>query len=95
VAVFPLMKKPELVEIAEGLYKNLRKRFKTEYDDSGAIGKRYRRHDEIGTPLCITVDYQTLEDRSVTLRQRDSMLQHRVLLDDLAFTIEQHLHSEL
>jgi glycyl-tRNA synthetase len=95
VAVFPLMKKPELVSVAEGIYKNLRKRFKTDYDESGAIGKRYRRHDEIGTPLCITVDYQTNEDQTVTVRHRDSMKQARVKLDELTRYIEQHLHVEL
>lgn len=95
VAVFPLMKKPELTQIAESIYKNMRKRFKTDYDESGAIGKRYRRHDEIGTPLCITVDYQTIEDQTVTVRQRDSMQQHRVKLDELVKFVQQHLHTEL
>jgi len=95
VAVFPLMKKEQLTDIAQHLYKNLRRRFKTDYDESGAIGKRYRRHDEIGTPLCITVDYQTLEDQTVTVRHRDSMQQSRVHLDELSRYIDQHLHSEL
>lgn len=95
VAVFPLMKKPELVEVADSIYKNLRKRFKVDYDESGAIGKRYRRHDEIGTPLCITIDYQTLEDQTVTVRHRDSMHQHRVSLQELQKYIDQHLHIEL
>jgi len=95
VAVFPLMKKPELTQIADTIYKNLRRSFKTDYDESGAIGKRYRRHDEIGTPFCITVDYQTLEDQTVTLRHRDSMLQERVALSDLSKVLHQHLHVEL
>lgn len=95
VAVFPLMKKPELTDMAESIYKNLRKRVKTDYDESGAIGKRYRRHDEIGTPLCITVDYQTLEDQTVTVRLRDSMQQHRVAVKDLMVYVQEHLHVEL
>ena len=95
VAVFPLMKKPELAGVAESIYKNLRRRFKTDYDESGAIGKRYRRHDEIGTPLCVTVDYQTLEDNTVTVRHRDSMQQHRIALDALSRYIEEQLHTEL
>ena len=95
VAIFPLMKKPELTKVAEELYKNLRKNFKADYDESGAIGKRYRRHDEIGTPFCITIDFQTLEDQTVTLRHRDSMQQHRVLLSDISKVLHQHMHSEL
>ena len=54
------------------------------FDESGSIGKRYRRHDEIGTPFCITVDFETLEDKTVTVRERDSMEQKRVLIDNLA-----------
>jgi glycyl-tRNA synthetase len=95
VAIFPLMKKPEMTKVAEELYKNLRKNFKADYDESGAIGKRYRRHDEIGTPFCITIDFQTLEDQTVTLRHRDSMQQHRVLLSDISKVLHQHMHSEL
>ena len=55
----------------------------TEYDEGGSIGKRYRRQDEIGTPWCVTVDHQTLEDRTVTLRDRDSLAQERVAIDEL------------
>ncbi|CAG0967639.1 glycyl-tRNA synthetase [Planctomycetaceae bacterium] len=82
VAVFPLARnKPELVDIATRLTRELRHVCKTIYDDSGGIGKLYRRQDEIGTPLCITVDHQTLEDNMVTIRDRDSMQQVRVPLD--------------
>ncbi|MCF7853380.1 MAG: glycine--tRNA ligase [Candidatus Pacebacteria bacterium] len=81
VAVLPLSKK--LTENAEPLYHKLRKRFRAEYDDGGSIGKRYRRQDEIGTPLCVTVDFETLEDNAVTVRDRDEMTQERVGLDAL------------
>lgn len=83
-AIFPLLKnKPQLVEKAEQLYKNLSKKFMCEYDDNGNIGKRYRRQDEIGTPYCITVDFQTLEDNTITLRDRDTAEQKRIPIDDL------------
>jgi len=88
VAILPLMKKPELTKVADKIYKDLRKKFKVEYDDSGAIGKRYRRQDEIGTPFAITVDYDTLEDKSVTLRDRDSTKQKRVKIEELEEKIE-------
>lgn len=91
IAVFPLMKKEPLVDKAKPLFEMLREKWVVEYDDSGAIGKRYRRHDEIGTPLCITVDYQTLEDDTVTIRERDSMLQTRCPIPSLIATLTQHL----
>lgn len=79
-AVFPLVKnKPELVDAARGLYKNLQQRWNVDWDVSGAIGRRYRRHDEIGTPFCITVDFDTIEkDQSVTIRDRDTTEQVRM-----------------
>ncbi len=84
VAVFPLARnKPELVDIATRLTRELRHVCKTIYDDSGGIGKLYRRQDEIGTPLCITIDHQTLEDNMVTIRDRDTMQQVRVPLDNV------------
>lgn len=87
-AIFPLLKnKPQLVEKAEQLYKKLSKKFMCEYDDNGNIGKRYRRQDEIGTPYCITVDFQTLEDDTVTLRDRDTAEQKRIPIDDLTKVI--------
>jgi len=77
-AVFPLMKKEELVGPARKLYEDLRADYKVDYDVTGSIGKRYRRHEEIGTPFCITVDYDSLNDQSVTVRHRDTMAQERV-----------------
>lgn len=78
LAVFPLQKDPLLKEKAIKLYKELKKDYLVEFDDSGNIGKMYRRQDEIGTPYCLTVDYQTLEDETVTIRNRDTMKQERV-----------------
>ncbi|HZT95446.1 MAG TPA: glycine--tRNA ligase [Chloroflexota bacterium] len=79
VAVFPLVSnKPDIVQRARAIYDALRPRFMTAWDDRGNVGKRYRSQDEIGTPWCITVDYQTLEDGTVTVRDRDTMQQERV-----------------
>ena len=78
VAVLPLMKKDGLAECARTLHEQLRKSVASTYDESGAIGRRYRRQDEIGTPWCVTIDYQTLEDGTVTLRNRDTMEQRRL-----------------
>jgi glycyl-tRNA synthetase len=84
VAVFPLLKnKPELVAKARAIYEFLRPGLMCEFDDSGNIGKRYRRQDEIGTPYCVTVDFDTLESDSVTVRDRDTMEQTRVAVADL------------
>jgi len=84
VAIFPLMRnKPELVKKAQELYEDLRKHFMCEFDDNGNIGKRYRRQDEIGTPYCVTVDFDTLESGEVTVRDRDTMKQEKVKLDEL------------
>jgi glycyl-tRNA synthetase len=74
----PLLRKDGHPERAEKIYKDLKRRHLVEYDESAAIGKRYRRQDEIGTPLCITVDHQTLQDGTVTVRDRDTMQQARV-----------------
>ena len=82
VAVLPLQKKA-LGEKAEELYRNLSKKFSATYDESASIGKRYRRQDEIGTPFCVTVDFDTLEDNCVTVRDRDSMEQVRISIDEL------------
>ena len=81
VAVLPLSKK--LSEKAEEIYANLSKKFMCDYDEAGSIGKRYRREDEIGTPFCVTIDFDTLEDDSVTIRDRDTMEQVRVKIDEL------------
>ncbi|MFW0185252.1 glycine--tRNA ligase [Rothia sp. CCM 9418] len=80
-AVLPLSKKEDLVPTAKNLAQQLRRQWNVDYDDSGAIGRRYRRQDEIGTPFCITVDFDTLEDQAVTIRERDTMNQERVSLD--------------
>jgi glycyl-tRNA synthetase len=84
VAVFPLMKnKPELVEKAREIFATLKKDFRCEFDDNGNVGKRYRRQDEIGTPYCVTVDFDTLTDGAVTVRDRDTMQQERVKIEEL------------
>lgn len=82
-AVLPLSKKAELAEPARKLARELRELWNVEYDEAGAIGRRYRRQDEIGTPYCITYDFETLEDQAVTVRHRDSMEQVRIPLKDL------------
>jgi glycyl-tRNA synthetase len=81
--VFPLVKKDGLAELAQEVERGLREEFSTFYDQGGAIGRRYRRQDEIGTPFGITIDYETKEDRTVTLRFRDSMQQVRVSIEEL------------
>jgi len=92
VAVFPLLKnKPELVKMARAIYNDLKREFMCEFDDNGNIGKRYRRQDEIGTPYCVTVDFDTISDNTVTLRNRDSMKQERIKIENLA----EHLKANL
>jgi len=84
IAVFPLLKnKPELVKKAREVYDSLKSHYVCEFDDNGNIGKRYRRQDEIGTPYCFTVDSQTLQDRTLTVRERDSMKQERLSIDQV------------
>jgi glycyl-tRNA synthetase len=88
VAVMPLSKKPELAKLTHEVHDRVRGLGLTQYDDTGGnIGKRYRRQDEIGTPYCVTVDFQSLEDRQVTIRERDSMQQRRVAIEELAATL--------
>lgn len=79
-AIFPLMKKDELAAPAQKLYDELRKTYRVDYDATGSIGKRYRRHEEIGTPFCITIDYDSLSLQNVTIRHRDTMAQERVAI---------------
>lgn len=94
VAVFPLIKKkPELVDKAREIFNTLSRRWKAFYDQSGAVGRRYRRQDEIGTPCCITVDFDTLEDDTVTIRDRDSMDQIRVAVADLEEVVAERIES--
>lgn len=84
VAVFPLLKnKEELMDKAKDVYRSLAQEFSCEFDDNGNIGKRYRRQDEIGTPFCVTIDFDTLSDNTVTVRERDSMEQKRIKLSEL------------
>jgi glycyl-tRNA synthetase len=82
-AVLPLSRNEDLSPVARKLANNLRESWNIDFDDSGAIGRRYRRQDEIGTPFCITVDFDSLQDQAVTVRERDSMEQQRVSLDKL------------
>ena len=79
-AILPLVNRDGMDDIARTMTKDLQKHFRVFYDDSGAIGRRYRRQDEIGTPYCFTVDSQTLQDQTVTVRERDSMKQERVAI---------------
>ena len=82
-AVFPLVKKDGMPEIAKDIYRALKKEFPAFYDEGGAVGRRYRRQDEVGTPYCITVDGQTLDDQTVTIRDRDTLEQWRVKIEDV------------
>ena len=91
-AVLPLSKKPELQTVAQNLASDLRQHeWMIDYDEAGAIGRRYRREDEIGTPLCVTVDFDTLEDQAVTIRDRDTMNQERVSLDHVAEYVDSRI----
>jgi len=84
ISVFPLLKnKPELVVKAREIFDQLKLNWRCEFDDNGNIGKRYRRQDEIGTPYCLTVDFDTLENSEVTVRDRDTMQQERIKISDL------------
>jgi glycyl-tRNA synthetase len=93
-AVLPLVRKDGLPELAREAYEALRRRVQAEYDEGGSIGRRYRRQDEIGTPWSVTVDHQTTEDRTVTLRDRDSLEQERIAIDDLPEEIERRLDAD-
>ncbi len=91
VAVLPLSRNADLTPKAKDLAQQLRQYWNVEFDDAGAIGRRYRRQDEIGTPFCITVDFDTLDDHAVTIRERDSMAQERVALDQVQAYLGQRL----
>jgi glycyl-tRNA synthetase len=93
VAIFPLVKKDGMPEIARKIYDDLKGKFTCFYDDKGAVGRRYRRQDEAGTPYCITVDTQTLEDQTVTIRERDTMVQERVAIEKLSVYLLNKLHQ--
>jgi glycyl-tRNA synthetase len=83
VAVLPLSRNADLSPVAKDVAQRLRKHWNVDFDDAGAIGRRYRRQDEIGTPYCVTVDFDTLQDQAVTVRERDTMKQERIGLDGL------------
>lgn len=83
VAVLPLSKKEGLQNLASSIHQHLSKTYMTTYDESGSIGKRYRRQDEIGTPYCLTVDFESLQDNAITIRNRDTMEQERIKIDEL------------
>ena len=91
VAIFPLFKKEELLDPARNIWKDLSKKYFCEFDISGSIGKRYRRQDEIGTPYCVTFDYDSVNDNSVTVRDRDTMEQERIKITDLENYLEEKL----
>jgi glycyl-tRNA synthetase len=90
-AVLPLSRNERLSPLARDIAASLRKHWNVDFDDAGAIGRRYRRQDEIGTPFCVTVDFDTLDDHAVTVRERDTMSQERVSLDQ----IESYLAARL
>ncbi len=94
VAVLPLVRKDGQPELASEIHRALRGTLQSEYDDGGAIGRRYRRQDEIGTPWAVTVDHQSLEDRTVTVRDRDTLAQTRIPVDDLPGELERRLRAE-
>jgi glycyl-tRNA synthetase len=91
VAILPLVKKDGMNDYALNIFNDLKKYYLCQYDEKDSIGRRYRRQDAIGTPYCITVDGQTLEDNTVTIRERDSMLQDRIPVDN----IRKYLHDKL
>jgi glycyl-tRNA synthetase len=94
VAVFPLVNKPALTKKSREIFNDLKKEFNALYDQSGSVGRRYARNDEIGTPYCVTVDFQTVDDNTVTIRNRDDTAQIRVKIKDLKETIRKLINSE-
>ncbi|MGE0607455.1 MAG: glycine--tRNA ligase [Pirellulales bacterium] len=92
-AIFPLVKKDGMPEIAQKIYRELKQDFNVFYDEKGAVGRRYRRQDEVGTPYCITIDSQTLQDGTVTIRDRDTLKQWRIKADECQAEIKQRLRS--
>jgi glycyl-tRNA synthetase len=91
VAVLPLSRNADLSPKARDVAAMLRQHWTTDFDDASAIGRRYRRQDEIGTPYCVTVDFESLEDQAVTVRERDSMKQERIGIDSLVSYLSEHL----
>jgi glycyl-tRNA synthetase len=92
VAILPLMKnKDQITQKALEVYDRLKVQFMCQYDEAGSIGKRYRRQDEIGTPLCVTIDFDTLENETVTVRDRDTMKQERIQISELADFVKEKI----
>jgi glycyl-tRNA synthetase len=91
VAVLPLSKKDTLTPTAHEVRRRLSDRYMVDYDETQAIGRRYRRQDEIGTPLCVTVDFDSLDDRAVTIRDRDTTEQQRVAIDEVVTAVAERL----
>ena len=91
VAVLPLSKKAELADPARALAQQLRGSFMTDYDETQSIGRRYRRQDELGTPYCITFDFDSLDDHAVTVRERDSMEQERIAVAEVAAYLRERM----
>lgn len=91
IAILPLSKKPGLVKVAHKIFDDLKLEYASEYDETQSIGKRYRRQDEIGTPYCVTVDFESLDDKAVTIRERDSMKQERIKITELKIFFNKYL----
>lgn len=94
VAILPLSRNEKLAPLARDVYAEVRRSFMAQYDDAQSIGRRYRRQDEIGTPFCVTIDFQSLDDNQVTIRERDSMAQIRLPVEDLMSTLQAKLGGE-
>ena len=94
VAVLPLSRNEKLAPMAKDVHAELRRCFMTQYDDAQSVGRRYRRQDEIGTPFCVTIDFQSLEDKQATIRDRDSMKQIRVPVAELRNCLTAKLAGE-
>lgn len=90
-AILPLSKKDPITDLSTQIFEDLRTTYDVQYDESGSIGKRYRRQDEVGTPFCITVDFDSLEDKQVTVRERDTMTQERIAIDQLESYLKKKL----
>jgi glycyl-tRNA synthetase len=91
VAVLPLSRNDQLAPDARAVFDLLKQRWMCDFDDAGSIGRRYRRQDEVGTPFCVTIDFDTLEDRQVTVRERDTMTQERLPIENLAAFLGERL----
>ena len=95
VAIFPLVNKPELIKQSKEIFDSLKEDFSCVYDKSGSVGRRYARNDEVGTPYCITIDFESLEDQSITIRNRDDTKQIRVKIENLKETIRKLINNEI